>query len=290
MSITLVSAFFDIGREKYNFLPRSKEKYVNDFKRWARIQNDLIFYCDNKVIGDTVMEIRKSFGREKNTTVIVTDIFEVDPILLKQMEEVEKNEDFLEFRKIRNTPENKANYNYVMLMKYWCTYNAASVVKDKTTQLAWFDFGYEHGGETFENEEDYNFLWDYDFNGKITLFRLPYEEKRPIFKVIQTIHPDSVMGSLVIMPVSLAEEFYICVKNAMQTICDVGFIDDDQLLLLMASRKMPPDKLQVLESFWFRPIKDFGGSHFELKKPEKLNIFQRLKRKIRYIKHKLKTR
>ena len=90
MSITLVSAFFDIGREKYNFLPRSKEKYVNDFKRWARIQNDLIFYCDNKVIGDTVMEIRKSFGREKNTTVIVNDIFEVDPILLKQMEEVEK--------------------------------------------------------------------------------------------------------------------------------------------------------------------------------------------------------
>ena len=291
MSITLVSAFFDIGREKYNFLPRSKEKYINDFKRWARIQNDLIFYCDNKVIGDTVMEIRKEFGREKNTQIIVTDVFELEPKLFEQMQQIEKSEDFLKFRALRETPENKANYNYIMLMKYWCTYHAASLIKDKDSQIAWFDFGFEHGGETFVDEAAYDFLWDYDFGGKITLFRLPYEEKRPIFKVIQTIHPDSLMGMTVIIPVKLAEEFYICVKNAMQSICDVGFIDDDQLLLLMASRKMPPEKLQVIQSYWFHPIKDFGGDHFVLKPPpKKPNIFKRAVRKAKHILRKIKTR
>ena len=203
---------------------------------------------------------------------------------------MKKNEDFLEFRKIKNSPENKANYDYVVFMKFWCINQASKLVNNQDTQMVWIDFGFEHGGEAFEDEKAYDFLWDYDFNGKITLFRLPYEETRPVFKVVQTIHPDSMMGGIIVVPVSLAEEFWLCARTSMQSICDVGFIDDDQLLLLMASRKISPEKLQVFESYWFLPIKDFGGSHFKLKQEPKLNFFQRLKRKIRYIKHKLKTR
>lgn len=284
MSITLVSAFFDIGREKYEVLPRSKEKYINDFKRWARIKNDLIFYCDNKVIGDIVFDIRKEFGLESKTQIVVKDIFNVEPELLKQMEKIENDKFFVDFRTEKNIAENKANYNYVMLMKYYCVFDATNYASDPNTQLVWFDFGYEHGGETFTDENAYSFTWDYDFGGKVTLFRLPYEEQRPVFEVCRTVHPDSMMGAPVVIPYSLAEEYWLCIKTAMQSLCNVGLMDDDQLLLLMSSRMMPKEKLQVLKSYWFEPIKDFGGSHFVLKpSPKKPSIITRGLRKIKRI-------
>ena len=282
MSITLVSAFFDIGREKYEVLPRSKEKYINDFKRWARIQNDLIFFCDNKVIGDKVMEIRKEFGRENNTKIIVKDIFEVEPEILNKMEAIEKDPYFLNFRKLKETPENKANYNYVVFMKFYCIYEASKII-NFSTQLNWIDFGFEHGGGVFLDESDYDFLWDYDFGNKINLFRLPYEETRPIFEVCRTIHPDSLMGGIMVIPSTLAEDFWNCAKNSTISLCDVGLMDDDQLIELMISRKLK-DKVIVHQSNWFMPIRDFGGSHFKLKpKPKKPNIFKRGFRKIKRI-------
>ena len=43
--ITLVTAFFDIGRSSFPIYARSNDRFFDYFYFWARIQNDLIVYC-----------------------------------------------------------------------------------------------------------------------------------------------------------------------------------------------------------------------------------------------------
>ena len=47
--ITLVTDFFDIGRgqDKNKDLRRTAQRYFDEFKRWARIQNTLVVYTDS---------------------------------------------------------------------------------------------------------------------------------------------------------------------------------------------------------------------------------------------------
>ena len=50
---TLVSAFFSIGRENFKEIPRTNNQYIEYFKRWARIKNDLIFFCEDPNLANT---------------------------------------------------------------------------------------------------------------------------------------------------------------------------------------------------------------------------------------------
>ena len=80
------------------------------------------------------------------------------------MKEIENSEYFLNYRYVMETPENKALYNYVMLLKSWCIKDAAERGLAKGL-VAWLDFGYNHGGDTFIDPEDFDFCWDYEFFG-----------------------------------------------------------------------------------------------------------------------------
>lgn len=284
--ITVVTAFFDIGRENYEDIPRSKEKYFEYFKRWARIKNDLVFVCEKQIFADRVLQIRDEFGlREKTQVILVDSIDDIEPQLLRKLEEIEKDQCFLDFRLQKNATENIGRYNYVMMLKYYSMY-LASIKANVGKQLAWIDFGFEHGGEVFEDENDYAFEWEYDFGDKVNLFRLPYEEKRPIFDVIKTLHPDSITGCLVEMPTILAKEFYEKIKGLYYELASIGLMDDDQLYLLWFSRRYPDLAVVKETSNWFMAISEYSNHQFKLKPPQvapKPNIIKRILRKIYHI-------
>ncbi len=280
--ITIVSAFIAIGRENYSTFARSNQKYVDYFKRWARIKNDLIFFCESEELKQIVLDIRKQYGLEEKTRVVVIDdVFSVEKEIYAKMEEIEHSEHFQKFRGNVKTPENIAKYNYVMLMKYYFTFKASQMI-EKDTQIAWVDFGFEHGGGTFADENDYAFLWEYDFGDKVNLFRLEYEEKRPIFEVCRTIHPDSMMGCLLIIPKNLAEKYWLDIRECMKSLVNVGLMDDDQLLLLMSQREHP-DYVKATVSDWFLPIAQYGGEHFKILPKQKRTFFQKVVGKIKKI-------
>ncbi len=50
----------------------------------------------------------------------------MEPRLYEKMKDVEKKPDFLQFPGNNNPqwPENMANYDYVVMMKYWCMHDA----------------------------------------------------------------------------------------------------------------------------------------------------------------------
>ena len=76
--VTLVTAFFDIGRGDFNIVrcePRSAQRYIDYFDFWARIQNKLVVYTSPEY-AKQIRDVRKKYGRENETVIIeIEDIF-----------------------------------------------------------------------------------------------------------------------------------------------------------------------------------------------------------------------
>ena len=143
--ITIVTAFFDIGRKNFNILPRGRERYLEYFKFWARIDNRVIVYTDSEMAKE-VLKVRGAYGRKEKTEIIVVNNFlTIEPDIYKSMQEISKDFYFNKFRVIPDAISNNAAYDYVMLLKYWCLQDAVKRFSIKDT-CAWMDFGFNHGG------------------------------------------------------------------------------------------------------------------------------------------------
>ena len=115
--LTIVTAFFDIGRKDFKGAPRSNQKYAEFFEFWARIQNKIVVYTDS-VMAKEVKRIRKKFGLlDKTEVVIIDDVSIIEPELLNKMEKISKNKEFLSFRYMDNFADNNAKYDYIMFLK-----------------------------------------------------------------------------------------------------------------------------------------------------------------------------
>lgn len=282
--ITIVSAFFDIGRGEYSDFQRSSEKYINWFKRWARIKNKLVVYLQDEIIIDKVKKIREEYGLLDQTIVVkVDDVNKIEPNILRKWEAVETNQEFIDYRDLKKNPENKAKYNYINLIKSYFMKDVAEKYASNG-YVVWIDFGFEHGGEVYEDENDYGFLWKYDFGDKINLFYINEITNTPIFKMVKTLGPDCILGSLLVTPASLAESFWKANLESANILADVGLMDDDQLIYLMSYRRYP-ELFKVNKSDWFMAIHDCGGSHFKVKEKEvvKYPFLRKVKNKIKSI-------
>lgn len=261
-NITLITAFFDIGREGFKAIPRSNKKYLEYFKYWARMKNHLIVYT-SKQYEAPIKGIRENFGLGELTTIIVIDSIEnIDANILRQMRNVSKNGWFIDFRMLPNATSNIAEYSYLMLLKTWFLQDAVSRGIVSRT-IAWIDFGFNHGGDLYTHPEDFDFEWNYTFSRKIHLYYYQKLDEKPIFEIVRRLC-DCFMGCFYVLPCELAGELWKLTRDAMTTLLDVGLIDDDQLLLLMAYRKRP-ELFEVEKSDWFLPLKEHGATHLRTK-------------------------
>lgn len=282
--ITIVTAFFDIGRGEYNDFKRSSEVYINWFARWARIKNKLVVYLQDDFIIERVKEIREGYGLLDNTIIVkVDDVYKIEENILSRWEKIENSQDFIDYRDYKRNPENKAKYNYINLLKsYFINETAKKYPQD--SYIAWMDFGFEHGGDRFEDENDYSFLWEYDFGDKINLFYLNKIVNEPVFKIVKKLGPDCISGGVLVTPVALAEKFWNLNLESAQILAEIGFMDDDQLIYLMSYRRCP-DLFELHKCDWFMPIHDFGGNHIKLKTivEKKDTLFKKVKRRVKRI-------
>ena len=256
--ITLVTDFFDIGRgqDKNEELRRTASKYFDEFKRWARIQNRLIVYTDSKS-AETIKAIRAEYGLADKTIIMATDnLFELEGKLLSRMEKASKNRDFLNFRYLQEASSNNPKYDYLWMMKYYFM----------TEDVVWMDFGFDHGGITYCDEKDYDFLWNYDFGGKIHISCLHDPDSVIGMQSLQ-FQDDCVMGCMYGLPRELVPEFWHLVRNAMEALLMLDCVDDDQQLVLMAY-KARPELFTVHVTGWQMIMKEMGATHMKLQKKE----------------------
>lgn len=281
--LTIISAYFDIGRGNYKKeYIRGNDKYIEYFKFWARIKNDLVIYTQ-KEFADIIYEIRDRFGlKEKTKVIIIDDIYCLLPDIYQRMKAIEKDKlYFSNYRYITNNPESKADYCYIMLLKTWCMMDAVNKGYVKNDFMAWLDFGFNHGGVTYPYEEDFDFLWKYPFEDKIYLSTIQKDKNKPIFSIIQSGEVYAT-GSPYIVPVSKMPEFYNLIIRAINSLLDVGFMDDDQILLLMAYRSNK-EIFNYEVNDWLLSFKKYGASHMRVKEniPKPLSIKDKLLYKYR---------
>lgn len=258
--ITIVTALFDIGREKWTGFERNKSEYIEYFKFWARMRNKVVVYTDQET-AEQVRVVRDSFGLTDRTTIIVIDDITVfDSEVYHRMKQVLSNEITIKFRRKPKCPEcYNALYDYIMYLK---PYFVADAIKKGFADgmIAWMDFGYNHGGKFYTNPLEFDYLWKFDFSPKIHLFSVAALDDMPIFEIVRTMKT-YVAGGIVVAPANLWEVLADLFRKHACSLASCGMMDDDQTLLIMAYRERPElFEIHPIEDF-FCPLKDFGGSH-----------------------------
>lgn len=263
METLLVTAFFDIGRGDSNIKrqKRSSEQYFDYFKHWARIQNFLVIYTQPE-FANRIMKIREDFGlKEKTITIVIEDITTIEPLIYKRMMNVEKRSDWPSFRLHTADLSNQALYDYIMLIKYWCMSNAVEHLS-YSGNVAWIDFGFDHGGECYIDSNDFDFLWLPDFEEGIHFFTNTDIKKSSMGVLL--LQSDCIMGCLVLAHSSKCEILWKYCKVAMNALLMLDTIDDDQQLLLMVY-KAHPEEIFIYHSNWFLPLKEFGSMQLKVR-------------------------
>ena len=265
--ITLVTDFFDIGRgqDKNKDLRRTAQRYFDEFKRWARIQNTLVVYTDSDS-AEIIKGIRAEYGLGEKTIIIQIDnLFELVPGLLPKLEKISHNKDFLNFRYLPEASSNNPKYDYLWMMKYYFM-NDAYERGLLSENVVWMDFGFDHGGITYSDAEDYNFLWEYDFKNKIHISCL-HDPDLVIGMQSLQFQDDCVMGCMYGLSRELVPTFWKLVRNAMEALLMLDCVDDDQQLVLMAY-KARPELFTVHVTGWQMIMKEMGADHMKIKQKE----------------------
>lgn len=236
----IVTAFFDIGRANSDIYPRSNKQYLESFKFWARIQNQLVVYCSSEDAVD-ILDIRKRYHLEDKTTIIeIDDVYAIEYDIFQRMVEVEGNKGFTNFRYYDIAMSNRAKYNYIMLLKWWFVADATQRVS-YDCNFAWLDFGYNHVGvndQLYLRSEEFDFKWEYNFSDKIQLSCISNPMDVCLADSLQ-FQFDCVIGGCVVVPRSYALRLWKAVREAMLSLLFLECMDDDQQLLLMVYKNKP---------------------------------------------------
>ncbi len=261
--ITIVTAFFDIGRKDFNILKRDNSEYFKAFECWARIQNKLVIYTQPEFEED-ILNIRRKFHREDETEVIVIDdVYSIDKEIFQRYEQISQCEYFDKYKLLEGTLSAKQpKYNYVILLKFWFLMDAQKrgLVDDL---VAWLDFGFGHS-TFFANPEEFDYKWDYDFARKIILFTLHELDEIPMFEIVRC-SLNYIMTGVMVAPKELCERCWWQVREAAMELTSIGFMDDEQTVVLLAYRNHSGD-YEVIKSDWHMGLVTYGGQHLTLTK------------------------
>lgn len=264
--IHIVTGFFDCGRGSRSSQSRSNQQYFDFFRFWARLRNHMVIYV-SPGYEDEVRSIRAEFGLESHTDIVVVEnIYNIESDLLEKMRRVSNNKIFSRWRLRENDISNDAEYDYIMLMKYWMMNDAVSRGIIRDGMVAWMDFGWNHGGQVFTKPEEFDFNWEYPFENSINLFSLKDTNSVNGFIQLQFMN-DSIMGAMIVTYYEKIELLYSYCKEALRFLLAVDCIDDDQMLLYIAS-KLHPEDFNIILSDWYLPIKEYGNEKLTTRKPE----------------------
>lgn len=266
--INLVTAFFDIGRGNWGHAARGTDKYLNYFKHWAQINNKLVIYADQNT-GEKALEIRQQFGLlDKTRLIVIDDVRNCDSELYEAIKSTMKNKYSWYFHHRLQVPESwNYNFNYVVTLK---PYFVSDAIKRGLVSgnIAWIDFGFDHGGENYPNSNDFNLTWDNDFDYAIYVATYRKLDNRPIVNVVNT-GSSYFRGGIIIAPSALWGNLWDLWRESAMQMSACGLADDDQTVMLMAYRKHP-------ELFHLCHWSEWGEMFWQfLREPEKSKVFFR---------------
>jgi protein YibB len=270
-NITIVSAFFDIGRGNLpamirgrilpNHQHRSVETYFEFFKNLAKIKNDMVIYTTGEY-AERIRNIRIMEGLGDRTNVIVLPSY-LPENMQEVKEKIQKIMDDESFWKSVDNPHliEYWHVDYVLINIFKSLYVTHAINSDviKTDLAAWIDFGYVRSLETLPKKLE----WKYPFDAeKIHMFNMREIDKdRPISDIIKT-GDVYTQGCHIVGGIKSWPTFMQLMLYNMNMLIQYNMIDDDQTMMLM-SYLSKPELFQLRYNTpddWFRIFKDYNNA------------------------------
>lgn len=246
--ITVVTAFFDIGRSDWNktshgidtphYIPRSTESYFNYFTNLAKIKNDMVVYCSEEHV-DIISKIREDNAPNSETTIIPLDFQNSVKGIKPVIQKIQNRKEYIEFVNDPRMPEYwNADYVLVNFLKTEFVVEAYKKGHIKTNLAAWLDFGYVRSEKTLPKSGK----WSYDFDPtKMHYFnKRDIDFERPIFDIIRC-NDVYIMGCHLVGGKDAWFKHLQYNMQSLSSMLNCGLIDDDQTVLLMNYRMSPND-------------------------------------------------
>lgn len=256
-SISIVTAFFDLdralwGKGKLKSINtrhvRTNDDYLKYFLHLAKVKNQLIIYIDEKLAHHVLM-VRKRYGLENNTIIFTHRNFFKDQAVAEIIKKIESNmnEELYRFVWNPNSPKfHSAKYVLMNSFKSMFVNRVNSLNMISSNQAAWIDFGYCRSEQDMDAKEE----WKFDAKNKINLFQIKQLDKTPIFNIIKNLDI-YFTGCKILGNLKNWAGFAEKIDQSFSSLLNCGFVDDDQLLLLMAYRSNP-------KNFILHPISPFN--------------------------------
>jgi protein YibB len=262
--ITIVTAFFDIGRGDWtadkgfpHYLQRTTDTYFERFANMAKLDNDMVIFTSPDLV-ERVEALRVG----KPTKVIAKDFSSLGPKLREEIvriQSLEKYKDMINPSQVKNPEYWNANYVLVNLLKSSFITFAIQAGIINTDLVAWLDFGYCREESTLNGVTH----WQYPFDeNKIHVFNIKnYVEGTYINDIIANndVH---ITGPHIVAHKKLWPKLETMVMAHTKQLFDNDLIDDDQTLLLMSTLSNPDlfELHPVSANDWFIIFKEYNAT------------------------------
>lgn len=239
-TVSIVTAFVDIGRDSWegeknnqlipHYIKRDVDTYFQRFERLAKLKNPITVFTETKFL-DRIKAIREDIN-----VVDVGNLFEDHAHVIKEINGIQQNPHFIRFVTRPSAPEYwSPEYVAINFFKSHLVSYAVEEGMCSTNTSAWLDFGYCR-------DDTYcppGMEWKFDTEGEINIFaNSAYTHETPVFEMIRTGEV-VIQGCHIVAPNEKWQVLKQLMNNSMTTLLNVGLIDDDQTMLLMAYRSAP---------------------------------------------------
>jgi protein YibB len=244
IDITIVTAFFDIKRSSWGkgTSPinkrhvRTNDDYLKYFSYLARIKNQMIIFIDEN-LADQVLSIRRKCNLHGNTIILTHQNFFEEKAISKIIARIECNmtEDLYRFVWNPFSPKfHSAKYVALNSLKSCFVNRAINLKSVSSSQVAWIDFGYCRSNADLNKNKE----WKFNAGNKINLFQIKKLDESPIFNIVKKLNI-YFNGGHIIGSIQNWSKLERDIDKSFSSLISCGFVDDDQLLLLMAYRENP---------------------------------------------------
>lgn len=227
-NITIVTAFYDIGREDWSSYSRKNEEYFRCFKLLCQLKNKIIVFSQSKFkkqFDDIIDNIKSDLIVFYDDKIIDNELY------IKKINKIQKSPEYLDGILTPNCPEYwNPYYVYVNFLKSDFCLEAIKRVPEIGDFVSWIDFGYVKKQEQIPNSK----LWSYDFDDKIHFWcikDIPQE-----INLVHTIKTNTVyiQGCHIVATKNKWIILNELMNNQIEYLFLNNLIDDDQTLMLMS--------------------------------------------------------
>jgi protein YibB len=260
--ITIVTAFFDIGRGDWtpdkglpHYLQRTTKTYLERFGHMAKLENNMVVYTSKELLPEV-----EFLRQDRPTEILTLDFDNSFKELRESISKIQKDSNYqskIDPMHVRNPEYWSANYVLVNLLKSSFVNRAIETNLIKDDLVAWLDFGYCRDESTLNKVKK----WSYPFNkDKIHFFNIKDFKEGSYIQDIIANNDVHITGPCIVAGKEMWPVLENLVYHNTRELIKNNLIDDDQTLLLMSYLAKPElfELHKVSNDDWFIVFKDYN--------------------------------